>query len=103
MFSLYLFGLVFSLLDLHPLVLKLDKGKVSTSCILERALLPPKAVQVALPAILNVLWTAPTKQPQDDAVDQRLFSILARVVQTIGQLSPQMLLESMYSSKMVWM
>ena len=40
------------------LLLKLHKGKVLVARVLEQALLPPNAVQVLLPAILQVLYTA---------------------------------------------
>jgi hypothetical protein len=68
------------------LLLKLDKGRVLLSRVLEQALLPPNAVQTLLPVILNVLYTA-TKKGADDPVDDRLFDAITGVIQTLPGLS----------------
>ena len=84
------------------LLLKLDKGKILMSRVLEQALLPPKAVQTALPVLLRVLCeNPPTRTPPsssvavDDPADSRLFGILARIIQTLPQLSTESLLEAL--------
>lgn len=85
--------------DAMRLLLKLDKGKNLLSRVLEQALLPPQAVQVALPSMLKVLLssTSPASTKSngtDDPADNRVFSILSRIVESLPDLSPQCLLAS---------
>ena len=84
------------------LLLKLSKGKVLMSRVLEQALLPPKAVQVALPVLLQVLYeqkntstTTTTTTIAEDPADARLFGILARIIPTIPELSRESLVQSL--------
>lgn len=79
------------------LLLKLHKGKVLVSRVLEQALLPPNAVQALLPTILQVLYTTTSNKESsstDSAVDDRLFSANARIVQTLPNLSGPTILKS---------
>lgn len=63
------------------LLLKLTKGRVLLSRVLEQALLPSKAVFALLPVTLTILY-----ESKPDETDDRLFAALARVVQTIPAL-----------------
>ncbi len=85
--------------DAMRLLLKLDKGKNLLSRVLEQALLPPQAVQAALPSILKVLLISNSSSVSkangvDDLTDNRIFSILSRIVESLPDLSPQCLLAS---------
>jgi hypothetical protein len=78
--------------DALQLLLKLHKGKVLVARVLEQALLPPNAVQALLPAMLQVLYTTSNIKENSDgssdhATDDRLFLALARIVQTLPNLS----------------
>jgi hypothetical protein len=83
--------------DAMRLLLKLDKGKNLLSRVLEQALLPPQAVQAALPSILKILLASSSVSKSngvDDLTDNRIFSILSRIVESLPDLSPQCLLTS---------
>jgi hypothetical protein len=78
--------------DALQLLLKLHKGKVLVARVLEQALLPPNAVQALLPAMLQVLYTTSNIKENSDgssdhATDDRLFLAIARIVQTLPNLS----------------
>jgi hypothetical protein len=78
--------------DALQLLLKLHKGKVLVARVLEQALLPPNAVQALLPAMLHVLYTTSNIKENSDGssdhgTDDRLFLALARIVQTLPNLS----------------
>lgn len=84
--------------DAMKLLLKLDKGKNLLSRVLEQALLPPKAVQVALPVMLKVLLSPASASTKaggtDTSADNRIFSIVSRIVESLPDLSPECLLAS---------
>jgi hypothetical protein len=74
------------------LLLKLEKGRVLIARILEQAVLPPNAMQTLLPALLDHLLSASpaassaSASPLQQAIDDRIFLVLTRVVQTLPEL-----------------
>jgi len=72
-------------------ILKLSKGRMFVSRLLEVALLPPKAVQVLLPVVLH--HACKSSHGEDNAAtDTRLFGSIMRVVVNLSSKSPEMLL-----------
>jgi hypothetical protein len=91
--------------DKAPLqrLLKLEKGRVLVARILEQAVLPPSAMQTLLPALLEALLSTTPAAPSggkasasQQAVDDRLFLALTRVIQTLPTL--ETLLDCMKSA-----
>jgi hypothetical protein len=90
--------------DKAPLqrLLKLEKGRVLVARILEQAVLPPSAMQTLLPALLEALLSTPPAPPSaknaasHQAIDDRLFLALTRVIQTLPTL--ETLLDCMKAS-----
>lgn len=79
--------------DSIKLLMKLDKGKILVSRILELGVLPPNAVAVAMPVILQVVLDEPAKSMLDDHVDNRLLVVLSALMENLPQLEPQVILE----------
>jgi len=84
------------------LLLKLEKGRILLSRILEQALLPPNSVQPLLPATLSILLASSSSSSssmstqatnRNDPSDDRLFVAMARVIQTLPSLSGEIVLE----------
>ncbi|GKY97745.1 hypothetical protein MPSEU_000732700 [Mayamaea pseudoterrestris] len=75
------------------LLLKLRKGRVLVTRVLEQALVPPVAVRTLLPLLLQTLMATPP--PKDDiASDDRLCLALARVLATVPELTTHDLVNS---------
>jgi hypothetical protein len=75
------------------LLLKLRKGRVLVSRVLEQALVPPATVQTLLPVMLHILTASPP--PKDDPLtDDRLSLALARVIASLPDLTGDALVES---------
>ena len=81
--------------DSLAVMLKLSKGKCFVARLLERALLPPNAVQVLVPAILKNVFSVNSRVTvtgDADSADVRLFKAITEVVNTLPQWQPESLL-----------
>merc|ERR1712032_329058 len=86
------------------LFLKLNKGQVLLSRILDQALLPPRAVQALLPVTLQCVFennevSARVKRDGSDSVknretDDRMFRSWTRVVQTLPNMNGDIIIQS---------
>lgn len=77
------------------LLAKLSKGRTLIARILEQALLPPNAVQILLPAILQVLFQPTSKkgdsQASNDMATERLFRAITGVLKKLNTSSETLL------------
>lgn len=81
------------------LLLKLPKGRTLLSRVLEQALLPPNAAQSLFPAVLKNVLPTPLNTGNNssnemNAVDDRLFRALVRILSGLPQIDPQIITAS---------
>ena len=76
--------------DSLAVILKLSKGKTFVARLLEQALLPPKTVQVLVPAALKNALAG--SNSGEAAADARLFGAIGRVLTMLPQWNPESLL-----------
>jgi hypothetical protein len=85
------------------IVLKLSKGKSFVARLLEHALLPPKAVQVLIPAIWKNVLLADTGRTSEsiseNPTDARLFLAIANVFTNLPQWNPEALITCLEVAK----
>ena len=77
-------------------ILRMSKGRIMVARLVENALLPPKAMQVLLPAAIG---TALQVGKPNDPTDNRLFAGLARVISTLPGLENATLIETVQAAQ----